>query len=419
MPRTLRRVPGERLPRRGTAARRRAGLRGRAAATLCLLFFSLAAAARAQSTVATPQELREALARAQPGACIRLAPGDYAGGVFAANVRGAPGKPIVLCAEDPQRPPVFRGGATGLHLSGVEHVELHDLSFAECSANGLNIDDGGEASSPAHHVVLRNLKVARIGDRGNEDGIKLSGVTDFRVEACAIDRWGSGGGSGIDLVGCHRGVIEGCTFACGEGAAGGANGVQAKGGSSDVAIRRNRFEHAGARGVNIGGSTGRPYFRPPLAEPPHAEARDITVEGNTFIGCDAPVAFVGVDGAVVRFNTIYVPGKWALRILQETTDPGFVPCRKGEFTDNIVVFHSAHWAEGGVNVGPNTEPASFVFAQNVWYCEDAPARSRPTLPARETDGVYGADPRFLDPEKGDLRLKPGSPARAAGAGALQ
>jgi len=55
------------------------------------------------------------------------------------------------------------------------------------------------------------------------------------------------------------------------------------------------------------------------------------VEGNTFIGGGAPWR-LWADGAVVRFNTIYHPQRWALRILQETRAPGFVPSRNGEFT---------------------------------------------------------------------------------------
>src|SRR6185436_17236812 len=123
--------------------------------------------------------------------------------------------------------------------------------------------------------------------------------------------------------------------------------------------------------------TGLQFFRP---KPQGYEARAIRVEGNTFIGSDAPVAFVGVDGAVVRFNTIYRPHKWALRILQETHAPGFVPSRGGVFEDNVVVFRLEGWIEGGVNIGPGTAPATFRFARNAWYCEDRPERSRPSLP---------------------------------------
>jgi len=256
-----------------------------------------------------------------------------------------------------------------------------------------------------------------VGPQGNHDAIKLSGVVDFRVEGCVIERWGTGGGSGIDMVGCHRGVIESNFFRHTDTV--GSTGVQAKGGTSQVIIRRNRFENAGGRAVNIGGSTGLEFFRPPLNPgEAHAEAKDIVVEGNTFIGGGAPVAFVGVDGAIVRFNTIYHPKRWALRILQETRAPGFVPSRNGAFTDNLVAFHSRDWAEGGVNIGAGTASDTFTFARNWWYCLDEPARSRPRLPGAEADGVYGESPLFRDAAESDVRLRPGSPARRVGAEAL-
>jgi hypothetical protein len=94
------------------------------------------------------------------------------------------------------------------------------------------------------------------------------------------------------------------------------------------------------------------FFRPPLKDgEEHAEARKIVVEQNRITGGMAALAFVGVDGATVRFNTIERPGRWAIRILQETKAAGFVACRNGEFTDNVIIFESARWAEGGVNIG--------------------------------------------------------------------
>jgi len=197
--------------------------------------------------------------------------------------------------------------------------------------------------------------------------------------------------AGTDMVGCHRGVIEGSTF---RGTAGlQSNGVQAKGGSSGVAIRRNRFDQTGGRGVNLGGSTGRPYFRPPLAlGGGNAEARDLRVEGNTFVGTMAPVVFAGVDGAVVRFNTIDNPNRWAVRILQESGGPEFVPCRQGVFTDNVILFRSDRWSGGGVNIGGSTAPGTFTFSRNWWHGTDRPDRSRPRLPVEESDGRYGQGP---------------------------
>ncbi|MBI5771844.1 MAG: right-handed parallel beta-helix repeat-containing protein [Verrucomicrobia bacterium] len=335
-------------------------------------------------------ELRAAVAAVKPGSRLLLAAGDYGGGFLFAGLRGMAGNPIVIAAADPTRPPVFSGAKEGLHLTSPQFVELHDLVFEKLTANGLNIDDGGKYDLSAHHVVLRGIKVRDIGTGGNHDGIKLSGLADFRIVDCTVERWGTGG-EGIDMVGCHRGVIEGCTLRHTDTT--GVAAVQAKGGSADIAIRRNRFDHAGQRAINLGGSTGLEFFRPPLpATGEHAEARDIRVEGNTFVGAQAPIAFVNVDGAVVRFNTIERPGRWAIRILQQTRAPGFVPCRRGEFSDNVVIFESATWASGGVNIGPGTAPETFTFARNWWYCADRPDRSTPQLPTKEIGGTYGRDP---------------------------
>ena len=370
-------------------------------------------------TVSTANELRTAVNGVVPGVRILVAPGVYPGGFYFNAVRGERGLPIVIAGLEPANPPVIQGELNGMQFSNPAWLELADLVFTGATGNGLNIDDGGTFDTPARHITLRRLRVTDVGPEGNRDGIKLSGVADFRVEDCVVERWGTGG-SAVDMVGCHRGVIEGNLFRHDPAAAtAGANAIQTKGGTSDIVIRRNRFEHAGARSLNIGGSTGLSLFRPPLVPgEEHAEARNIRVEGNTFIGSTAPVAFVGVDGAVVRFNTIYRPERWALRILQETTAPGFVPCRSGVFTDNIVAFHSSQWFSGGANIGPNTAPQTFEFARNWWYCLDDPARSQPSLPTPETAGVYGQSPLFRDAENGDLRLRPESPAGAYGADAL-
>ncbi|MEW6750790.1 MAG: right-handed parallel beta-helix repeat-containing protein [Candidatus Latescibacterota bacterium] len=352
--------------------------------------------------------LQEAVARAVPGTRIELAPGEYGGGHFFDALQGTAGAPIVIAAADPEHPPTFTGGTECLHLSDPAYVELHHLRLSGASGNGLNIDDGGSFATPAHHVLLRGLTVTDVGPVGNRDGIKLSGVDDFRVADCLVERWGDGG-SGIDMVGCHRGEITGCRFRHEEGA--GASGIQAKGGTGEVCIHGNRFEQAGARAVNIGGSTGLEYFRP---RPEGFEARAVTVERNLFAGGEAPVAFVGVDGATVRLNTIYRPTRWVLRILQETRAPGFVPCRNGVFTDNLVVFRTDEVVEA-VNIGPDTAPQTFRFARNCWYALDDPGHSAPHLPTPEEGGIVGRDPLLVDPQGGDLRVQPGSPAASCGA----
>ncbi len=381
-------------------------------AALCLLWAAPVSAEQSSheitKTVRTRTELVQALESAQPETRVLIAPGEYQGGLAFRDLRGAEGRPVVIAALDPADPPVFRGGTSGMHLSRPSYVELHDLVFAEATGNGLNIDDGGKADSPAEHLVLRGLRVRDVGPSGNRDGIKLSGVDHFLVDHCIVERWGSGG-SAIDMVGCHHGRIDHCEFQHRGDIA--ANGVQTKGGSSDINIQRCRFENAGGRAVNIGGSTGRDYFRPRSAE---FEAKRITVEDCTFIGSMAPIAFVGVDGALVRYNTIYCPSHWVMRILQESQGPEFTPCRNGVVSNNLIAFRSDQ-VRSIVNVGGGTSPETFQFANNHWFCIDDPARSRPDgLPTVELNGNYGQDPRFLNESQLDLRFSDQSPVRDAG-----
>lgn len=375
-------------------------------ALLALVLLPPLAAQTGPVRVADTAGLRAALAAATAGTTIALAPGAY-DGFSAADLRGTAAAPIVVRAERADAPPRFTGS---IHLADVQHLELDGLMVTGAPTNGINIDDGGTFDTPSHHVVLRNVTVRDVGGHGNHDGIKLSGVHDFLVVDCTVERWGRGG-SAIDMVGCHRGRIEGCAVRDRDGG-GAANGVQMKGGTCDVAVRRCRFEHAGERAVQLGGSTGRAYFRPRSAG---FEAKDLLVEGCTFVGSTAPVAFVGCDSAIVRWNTIYLPRKWVLRILQETRDADFVPCRNGAFTDNLVVQRGL---DDVANVGPDTAPGTFTFARNYWYRIDAPARSVPRLPAVETAPAGGDDPAFVDAQRGDLRLGAASPARGHGADAM-
>lgn len=373
------------------------------------LFFADVAFAQTDTVlVDSREELIKSVGNAKPGTVIRVASGKYNGGLMFTNLHGEKERPIVIRAADKNSPPVFIGGRSGIQLTRPRFVELRNLEFRGAEGNGVNVDDGGQADSAPSQLVLFGLKIFDVGPRGNRDGIKLSGVKDFRVENCQIERWGDGG-SAIDMVGCHQGVIQNCRFKYRGDLF--ANGVQTKGGSANIQIKRCRFDHAGGRAVNIGGSTGKEFYRPRNA---NYEARNIVVEDCTIIGSMSPIAFVGADSAEVRHNTIYNPGRWVIRILQETQSDSFVPCRKGRFANNLVVFSSSK-IRSTVNVGSGTLPKSFEFEENHWYCSDSPVRSnRLQLPTSEKNGTYGLDPKMKDPAGGDFSLKSSSPVKNAG-----
>jgi hypothetical protein len=357
------------------------------------LLTGLAAAAGAQTVVSDDATLHRTLREAKPGQTIRIAPGTYAGGLYA-EVQGTKDRPITLEAADPSNPPLIKGGGNGIQLARASYITVRHLRLQGATDNGINIDDGG-TDTRAVGIVIEGLVVEDVGAKGNHDGIKLSGLKGFTVRDCTVVGWG---GNAIDLVGCSDGVIERCTVRGKDGFEQ-ATGPQLKGGTSNVAIRDCLFDHAGERAVNAGGSTGLQFFRPKDAG---YEARDLTIENNVFIGSTAPIAFVGVDGAVFRHSTIIDPDKWVMRILQETVGERFAPCRNVVFERNLVVYGKG--VRVAVNIGPNTAPDTFKFVENWWYCPDAPV-GKPSLPTKESNGVYGKDPKVTKTRDGWIETK--------------
>ena len=370
---------------------------------LVLAFVAPAFADQTVLMVTDDASLRAALREARPGTHIRIAPGRYLPEVRVDNLKGTEREPIIIEGAKENDPPRFEGGIVAWFLTDCAFLVLRNIDVRRQSQNGINIDDAGTFDTPAHHIKLEKVRVADTGPDGNFHGIKLSGVDDFVIRDCLVEGWG---GSAIAMVGCHRGVIEGCTFRGKEGFSQNL-GLQAKGGSSQIVIRRSFFQNAGARAVQLGGSTGSAYFRPRGAL---YEAKDIQVQGCTLAGSEATVSFVGIDGGVFDYNTVYRPNKWVIWIHQENTAPGFAPCRNGRFEHNLVVFRRAN-IDAFVKIGQHTEPKTFTFAHNLWFCEDRPEASKPQLPTTEADSLYGVDPRLVAPERN--QFMPQNPKAAA------
>lgn len=356
-----------------------------------------------------------AASQAKPGTGIVIHSGTYPGGTFLNDLHGTADAPIWIGGAPGEARPMISGGAEGLHFVRPRFVIVHDLEVSLSSGNGINADDGGEYSNPlaAHHVIFRNLFIHDIGGGGNQDGLKLSGLNDFFVLDCEIARCGgAGSGSGIDMVGCHQGMIARCNLYEQSG-----NAVQCKGGSEDVEIRWCRMHEAGERALNVGGSTGFEFFRPPLSTTsPNFEAKNIRVMANVISGANASMAFVGCVQCVAAHNTIVDPHNWILRILQETTTSGsfqFLPCGNNSFFNNLVYFDRSDLSTY-INIGGNTAPTTFTFAHNLWFAHDNPAQSTPNLPVAETKGIYGQNPQLLNPATGDFHIPATSPAAGAG-----
>jgi hypothetical protein len=358
--------------------------------------------------------------QAQPGSAVVVHEGIYAGGGYIADLTGTAEAPIWIGGATGEQKPIIDGGGQGFQLSKARYVVVHDFEVRNSTQNGINADDGGEYDNPdaARYIVFRDLHVHDVGSGGNQDCLKLSGLDDYWVLDSEFSNCGGGtSGSAIDHVGCHQGLILGNHF---HDLPESGNSVQGKGGCDDIEIRGNLFEDGGHRAVNMGGSTGFEFFRPPLSmSQPNAEARDIRVIANVFRGGVTPFAFVGCVDCLAANNTIDTPENWVFRILQESTSTNeyeFLPASNGRFINNVVYYDSSILSTH-VNVGANTDPDSFTIENNLWYAYDDPGQSDPGggLPVAEQGGIYGMDPSFADAPNGNFHISGQSPAAGAGA----
>jgi len=351
--------------------------------------------------------LSRAAQDAQPGDIIHIAEGSYSGGLHL-NLEGTAENPIQILGEGSVE---FVGGSNCIQFSECKYLVVRNIKCRDGSGNGFNVDDGGnyDDNEAAAHIIFDDVEIYNIGAGDNEDNLKLSGINDFYVLNSNIHD-GSSDGSCIDMVGCHDGIIIGNRFEnCG------SNVIQTKGGSEDVTIHGNYMKTVVFRAVNMGGSTNPEYYRPPISSGTNYDARHIRVTSNIIIDAFSAVAYVGCDECLFANNVIYKPRNWVLRILQEITSRNgvdFISSRRGEFVNNIIVFDST--ISRFVNIGPDTEPESFRFANNLWYCDDNPdfdyGSGMATLPTVEINPLKQQDPLFADEDQEDFHIEQGSPA---------
>ncbi len=355
----------------------------------CTAGFGTHSLLAAERVVATSAELRQALATADPGDTILLEPGTYAGGLYRDGLRE-----VTLRSRQPTNRAIIEGGTNNLQLSNAHDVTIEQLVFSEAAVNGLNIDDGGSFASPTTNIVLRDIEIRDVGSVGNQDGIKLSGVDGFRIENVRIFNWGNGG-SAIDMVGSHHGLIQNSLLRD-EDISNGGTGIRPKGGSKDILIRANRVELPGGQGraIQAGGSTGSQFFRFIDGDSGY-EADQITAAGNVVIGGSSAFSWVNIDGGTFHHNRIQRPADWTGRILNENPGGAIVDTQNGRFLENIVVYRdTATEYRTDINVGPETLPETFEFHGNQWWniADPTPTGSEPQLPVTEVEGVYGVEP---------------------------
>jgi hypothetical protein len=348
--------------------------------------------------------LSQAAVAVTPGDTIMIHAGIYSGGTYISNMQGTANAEITIMPA-PGDTVIYSGGGTGWQLTDAAYLNIYGIVFEQQTANGFNMDDGGSYATPSHNVLFDGCTFRNINATGNNDLLKLSGLDTFEIRNCVFMN-GAAGGSGIDMVGCHLGIIEDCYF---ENM--GSNAIQAKGGTQHIRMERNFFKNCGQRAVNLGGSTGLAFFRPIDAT---FEAADMQVYSSIFIGSVAPIAYVGCVRVEVINNTIYNPGNWVIRILQETVDTTrFEECGDNTFRNNII--YRGNSLSTDCNVGPNTAPQTFHFSNNLWYnYQNAGWPGPSNLPVIDSNNIIGSNPLFANAAGEDFSIDMSSPAAGNG-----
>ncbi|GGI45592.1 hypothetical protein BCL57_001662 [Agromyces flavus] len=200
--------------------------------------------AEATVDVTDADELESALADAQPGDIIVLAPGQYEGN-FVMSAEGESDAPITLCGS---RESILDGGSTDdgyvVHLDGASHWVLQGFTVR----NGQK----GVMADGTTGTVIRDLAVSHIGDEAihlraasSDNQVLNNTVSDTGLRKPKFGEGiyiGTAESNWCDISGCEpdasdRNLVEGNAISATT-----SESVDIKEGTSDGVLRDNSFD---------------------------------------------------------------------------------------------------------------------------------------------------------------------------------
>jgi hypothetical protein len=343
--------------------------------------------------VSTTREFSDRVRSAKPGDLILVEPGVYRGGFSFQGLSGTSEEPILIRGSDPANPPIIRGGTNGIRLTGCKNVSIEDMVFEDCGVHGVQIDYRGDwKPGDVAGISLCRLTIRRIGDLGNEDGIKCTGVWGLRIQDCTIQRWGKQGRS-IDLVCCRDVLVLRCVF---DGANHSRIAFQIKGGSTNATIDRCFVKRTLERGYQIGGSTDVLYF---LTGFEGFEAKLVKLKNSSTEGGETGFAFVNALECSIENCLFISPKTWCLRVLQENVLPDAIPCGNNSIKKNVFVFDS-NKIRNRFDIGEGTDASTVMVTDNVWYDTARVMRSPGRTTILESGSIFDIDPMILTDAQG-------------------
>jgi parallel beta-helix repeat protein len=322
------------------------------------------------------------------GQTVLVSSGRYVGLVSVAH-SGAPGSPIVFAAA-PGATVIVTGGTYGFRIPGRSWITVEGFAITGTVKHGIYASSGAHIALIGNEVSFAGEPVkSRIGrgivlsavtdslvdgnrtDHNTDHGIYLSGGTARTTvrynESFANARQFARAAAGIHVAGSHDNVILGNRAHGNED-----TGIQMRTGSADNLVAGNVSWHNGDHGFDTLGATGTRYVAD-TAFGNHKDGFSIegTSTGTTLANC------VAVDnGLSTNEYDLYV-----------------APSSVGGFSaDYDLIWNSSSKVPIKFNGVRYASLAAFTKATGY-----------------DVHGI-GADPQFVDPGSGNLRLQPGSPA---------
>ena len=363
------------------------------------------------------QTFIKAISKAEPGTAVRIMPGTYTTSIYTEKLYGTEENPIWIGGIPGQERPVFDGA--GVQIVKGAYIIIHDLEvkdIAGATGTGIHVNDGGDIKWPSetHHFIFRNLYVHDI----TYQNFKFAGLSYSWIFDCEVSWETLGQSAGLDYVGCHYTTIAYNYFHDLKGV-----GIQLKGGSFEADIYGNLFINAGARAINMGGSTGEQFFRPYLVKDGTMyEGRYLRAYSNIFIGGGSTFSFVCSTDCYAVNNTVIRPKNQIFRILNEDGGNHLKLGNNGRPHNNTVsnnIFYYGNDLTGeAINISfelTKDDKKSFIMQNNLFYNADNKSASRPyNIGDFKHDGTIAKDPLFEDVLNNNFDLASDSPAAAAG-----
>ena len=106
--------------------------------------------------VKSADDLRPAVSGLKSGDTLKIGPGDYPAGHYLSGI-----EKLTIEALDPEKPPHFKGGKEAWHFSRCPDLTLRNLRVSGQSANGINLDDGGELDKPVDGIFAVSIGVRK------------------------------------------------------------------------------------------------------------------------------------------------------------------------------------------------------------------------------------------------------------------